>query len=219
MKNKSLSPLPIKLNKGNYDTSVLKTVCDCYEESLDVLEKVKVVFIISIDKLLNVGGFIEFDDYGWCIGKSSTCSPYPPVNNKLYLENFTKIITTDLGVEWTSSTQDTNRSTGFINDTNNVKFKVGGFTANNLRFIKAGTLVKFVAPTGFHFMTTNNNALMSGEADHPGAVDYLWTKVISVSGDGTTVGSTGLGPIVLNDIIPSNAFLEEVRPKLANVIT
>ena len=42
LKNKSLSPLPIKLDKGNYDTSVLKTVCDCYEESLDVLEKVKV---------------------------------------------------------------------------------------------------------------------------------------------------------------------------------
>ena len=42
LKKKSLSPLPVKLDKGNYDTSVLKTVCDCYEESLDVLEKVKV---------------------------------------------------------------------------------------------------------------------------------------------------------------------------------
>ena len=42
LKEKSLSPLPVKLDKGNYDTSVLKTVCDCYEESLDVLEKVKV---------------------------------------------------------------------------------------------------------------------------------------------------------------------------------
>ena len=42
LKEKSLSPLPVKLDKGNYDPSVLKTVCDCYEESLDVLEKVKV---------------------------------------------------------------------------------------------------------------------------------------------------------------------------------
>jgi len=42
LKEKSLSPLPVKLDKGNYDTSVLKTVCDCYEESLDVLERVKV---------------------------------------------------------------------------------------------------------------------------------------------------------------------------------
>ena len=59
-----------------------------------------------------------------------------------YLENFTKIITADLGVEWVSSTQDTNRSTGFINDTNGTKSKVGGFTANNLRFINA-TLFRF----------------------------------------------------------------------------
>ena len=136
-----------------------------------------------------------------------------------YLENFTKILAADLGVEWTSSTQDTNRSTGYINDANGTRFKVAGFTANNLRFLEAGTLVKFVAPTGFHFMTTNKNNLMSGTANHPGAVDYIWTKVISVSGDGTVVGSTGLGPIVLNDLIPTGAIVQEVRPKLANVIT
>ena len=68
-------------------------------------------------------------------------------------------------------------------------------------------------------MTTNKNNLMSGNANHPGAVDYIWTKVISVSGDGTVVGSTGLGPIVLNDLIPTGAIVQEVRPKLANVIT
>jgi len=45
---------------------------------------------VLIDKLLNIGGFIEFDDYDWSIGKSLTCSPYPPVNNKSYENNFTK---------------------------------------------------------------------------------------------------------------------------------
>ena len=136
-----------------------------------------------------------------------------------YLENFTKIITKDLNVTWSSSTKDTNRSTGYIEDSNNTKFKVGSFTANNLRFLETGTLLKFVAPSGFHFMKSNNNSLMSGNSDHPNSIDYIWTKVISVSGDGTIVGSTGLGPIVLNDIIPTDAILEEVRPKLANVIT
>ena len=136
-----------------------------------------------------------------------------------YLENFTKIITKDLNVTWTSSTKDTNRSTGYIEDSNNTKFKVGSFTANNLRFLEAGTLLKFVAPAGKHFMKNNENAIMSGNLDHPNSIDYIWTKVISVSGDGTIVGSTGLGPIVLNDIIPTDAILDEVRPKLANVIT
>ncbi len=136
-----------------------------------------------------------------------------------YLENFTKILASDLGVSWVSSTQDTNRSTGYINDDNDTKFKLGSFTANNLRFIQSGTLVKFVAPTGYHFMTTDKNKLMTGPANHPGAVEYIWTKVVSVTGDGTVVGSTGLGPVVLNDLIPSQAVLTEVRPKLANVIT
>ena len=136
-----------------------------------------------------------------------------------YLQNFTKILTGDLGVAWNSSTQDTNRSTGYFTDENDVTFKVGTFTANNLRFIESGTLLKFTAPTGMHFMTSNKNVLMSGPADHPGAVEYLWTKVISVSGNGTTVGSTGLGPVVLNDLIPGDAILQEVKPKLANIIT
>jgi|TARA_B110000908_G_scaffold172771_1_gene243010 hypothetical protein len=136
-----------------------------------------------------------------------------------YLENFTKILITDLGVNWNSSTQDTNRTTGYITDSNSTKFKVGTFTANNLRFIEAGTLIKFVAPAGYHFMTTDKNKLMEGSANHPGAVTYIWTKVISVTGDGTIVGSTGLGPVVLNDLIPSLAILEQVKPKLTNVIT
>ena len=119
-----------------------------------------------------------------------------------YLENFTKILISDLGVNWNSSTQDTNRTTGYITDSNNTKFKVGSFTANNLRFVESGTLIKFVAPEGYHFMTTNKNELMEGSANHPGAVTYIWTKVISVTGDGTIVGSTGLGPVVLNDLIP-----------------
>ena len=136
-----------------------------------------------------------------------------------YLENFTKILTSDLGVTWLSSTQDTNRSTGCLIDANETKFKVGSFTANNLRFVEAGTLLKFVAPAGFHFMQNNDHGLMAGSADHPGAVEYLWTKVISVANDGTTIGSTGLGPVVLNEIIPQGAILQEVRPKLANIIT
>ena len=45
---------------------------------------------ILIDKLLKVGGFIEFDDYNWTIGRSSSCSPYPPVNNKKFIHMYTK---------------------------------------------------------------------------------------------------------------------------------
>ena len=55
---------------------------------------------------------------------------------------------------------------------------------------------------------------MTGNADHQ-AVLYKWAKVVSIATDGTTV-TNGIGPIVLNDIIPSDAILTEVRSKLAN---
>jgi len=48
------------------------------------------VSFATTDKLLKVGGYIEFDDYEWTIGTSPTCSPYPPTNNKQYEEHFTK---------------------------------------------------------------------------------------------------------------------------------
>ena len=51
-------------------------------------------------------------------------------------------------------------------------------------------------------MTNDKNKLMSGPANHPFASEYIWTKVISVVTDGTTVADSGLGPIVLSDIIP-----------------
>jgi len=138
--------------------------------------------------------------------------------NNFYLAKFSKIFGSDIGAKWISSTSDTNRSTGYFVNTDNTKFKVGVFTANNLKFIEPGTLLKFVAPTGYHFMTNDNNKLMAGAANHPFATDYIWTKVISVSGDGTVVADNGLGPVVLNDVIPKDALLQELRPKLANVI-
>jgi hypothetical protein len=141
-----------------------------------------------------------------------------------YLANFTKILTSDLGASWISSTADTNRTTGYFtqqpeaSNPNAFAYPVNTFTANNLRFVEPGTLLKFVAPQGYHFMTNKKNILMAGQSNHPGAVDYLWTKVISVSGNGTIIADNGLGPIVLNDIIPTDAILQEVKPKLANVI-
>ena len=93
---------------------------------------------------------------------------------------------------------------------------LGTFTGSSLRYVTPGTLLKFSAPEGKHFMANNSHELMSGTADHPNAVTYKWAKVVSIVTDGTTV-TNGVGPVVLNDIIPSDAILTEVRPKLANL--
>ncbi len=43
-----------------------------------------------VDKLLEINGYIEFDDYNWTIAKSPSCSPYPPVNFTHTAELYTK---------------------------------------------------------------------------------------------------------------------------------
>ena len=135
-----------------------------------------------------------------------------------YLTNFPKTLVADLGAKWSSSTTATNQSTGSFVDSNSTKMQVGTFTSSGLKYIEAGTLIKFTAPTGKHFMANDNNKLMSGNADHSNAISYKWVKVVSVTGDGRTDNTDGTGPIVLNDIIPSDAILSELKPKFSKTL-
>ena len=136
-----------------------------------------------------------------------------------YLTNFTKIITSDLKAEWVQVTTDTNRGTGNLIDESSASYKVGTYTANNLRLLEAGSLLKFEAPAGYHFMVGDNTTLMAGSATHAGSLSYKWVKVISVNGDGTKTTTAGLGAITLNDSIPTTALLTEIRPKLTTDIS
>ena len=136
-----------------------------------------------------------------------------------YYDKFTDQDYTDLNIVWQQTTQDTNRSSGFVvdadneNDTTAFKYIVSSFTEGVFRYIEPGALIKFTAPSGYHFMKTDNNKLMQGLPDHEGAVTYLWTKVISVTNGGNELSATGLGGIVLNDAIPAGAVINSVKPK------
>jgi hypothetical protein len=136
--------------------------------------------------------------------------------NNFYLDKYGKIIVSDLGVSWAQVTTSTNRSTGFFIDSDSVRQPVGSFTANSLRLIEPGALIKFTAPTGYHFMP--NGTLMIGDPDHLGASTYKWTKVVSVYGNGTQIDSSSAGALVLNDIIPEGAILTQIVPKLSRVL-
>ena len=128
-----------------------------------------------------------------------------------YYEKFPTILVTDLQASFVQQTSDTNRSSGFLQDIDGTYYNIGTYTANSLKYIEAGTLVKFTAPDGFHFMP--DGKLMAGLPDHPGSTSYKWTKVVGTSGDGTQLSGTGLGPIIFNDIIPSQAKLTQIIPK------
>ena len=135
-----------------------------------------------------------------------------------YYAQFAKILTRDLGAKWNQVTTAQNITTGYLTDEDNSKLRVGSFTASTLQYLEPGSMLKFVAPEGYHFMP--DGTIMAGAATHPGAITYKWTKVISVNGPGVDNTNDGQGPIVLNDVIPgpinndlnTAPILEEIKP-------
>jgi hypothetical protein len=146
-----------------------------------------------------------------------------PALRDFYYGKFFKIVTDSLDVSWYSVTQDTNQSTGYIADSNTgVLYKLGEFTSNSLRYVTVGALLQFTAGPGRYFDLADNNKIKLGSSGAPNTTNILWTKVVSIAGDGTSNGtgrlSDGRGPVMFNDIIPRGAILELLIPTLKNTI-
>ena len=133
-----------------------------------------------------------------------------------YLDNFPKVLVADLQASWSQVSNATNYSTGQFLDSVGSTYQVGSFTGSGLRFIESGSLVKFVAPTGQYF--AKNGTLGTGNILPAGTKRYIWTKVVSVFGDGRSNQTDGSGPIVFNDVIPTGAILNEIRPKFSKAL-
>ena len=138
-----------------------------------------------------------------------------------FYSNFVIYITSSLNITWNNSTSDSNLSTGFITSGDTI-FKVSTYTSTDLKYFKAGALVKFVAPEGQYFDTLRSNKLVTGLPTVPGASLSIWAEVVNVVDDGTGAGkgtlSTGFGPITLNRVIPQGAIITQILPKWRTVI-
>jgi len=146
-----------------------------------------------------------------------------------YYKNFPQTDMIAYNTEFVQVTSETNLSTGyFINTNDNSLYKVGpSYTGGNFKFIQPGAMCKFIAPDGYYFDTNNDNALVAGDpATAVGAASYVWTKVVSVLGDGTANGSgisSGVGAISFSDVIPARIgtttvvgpILQKIIPKLS----
>ena len=135
-----------------------------------------------------------------------------------YLTKFNKINFTDANTVWEQSTADINQSTGFFTNTvDNSLLKVGVYTTNILKYLEVGSLIKFVPPAGKRF---KNNQIVDADTSDYQQVDKIWTKTVRVIGDGTNAGrgvlTTGLGPVVFNEIIPTGAIASRVVPKFVS---
>jgi hypothetical protein len=142
-----------------------------------------------------------------------------------YYSKFTRIATESLNVKWFNRTSETNQSTGFIADNSPgaplTPYKTGTYTSTLLRFMTPGALIQFEVPnpTTEYFNLNNNNTIetiLPGQLKPYNSSTTRWCKVVSVYGDGTNnltgILTDGTGPVVLNDIIPSNAVIKQIIP-------
>lgn len=132
-----------------------------------------------------------------------------------YISKFPKILFTDTNFYWEQATKEINQSTGFfVNRIDLAPLKVGTYTNNSLKYIFSGALVKFLPPEGKAFRF---NELVDIDENDPSQRDRLWSKVVKITGDGTNAGrgllSTGEGPLIFNDVIPSEAIIAEIVPR------
>jgi len=134
-----------------------------------------------------------------------------------YYDNYTEILFNEDNIVWERVTTDTNRDTGYLKDLSDNIYKLSSFTSGNLQYVEPGAMVKFSAPSGYHFMSNNKNKLMLGDPDHKNSVEYVWTRVVQVVNDGTAENNgtldSGTGPLVFSDNIPSGALLTGLRQK------
>jgi hypothetical protein len=135
-----------------------------------------------------------------------------------YYKNYPSL--TSPNKTWNRSTISTNSCTGYFLE-GSTPVSVGAQSSSNLKYVTADSLIKFTAPSGYHFM--NNGTLMLGSANHPNSRDSWWSKIVSVEGDGSNVGQgnlgDGTGPIQLNDNLPTTSVLSEIIPKFITSVS
>jgi hypothetical protein len=148
---------------------------------------------------------------------------------------------------WQKMTLSTNQSTGFFTLSSTYLFsinsltgmqdtgvlatpalKVGTASSNALRFVVPGAIIKFRASVSNSIDPHYFNSLgqiMPGYPSNTGDSIYLYATVTNISGDGTgTDTNTGIltsasvGPITLSTFVPSGAYIDQIIPKIHNVI-
>ena len=127
-----------------------------------------------------------------------------------YFTKFDKILFTDVNTVWQSVSTAT--STGYFkNVVDNSQLKVGSYSTSNLKYILSNASVKFVPPTGYRFKKGKLVLTNVNDADQ---TDYIWTKIVKVTGDGTYV--KGLGPIILSELVPTGAIAQRIVPRFVS---
>ena len=134
-----------------------------------------------------------------------------------YFAEFPRFAAPGDDFQWVKVTASTNQSTGYFVNSADIIQQVGNTVATSAKYITVGSMIKFRAPDGYYFDTANvlqvlptTRPLINGERT------AIYSGVLDIAGDGTATGTgvlpNGLGPIVLSDVIPTDAEIEEIIP-------
>jgi hypothetical protein len=147
-----------------------------------------------------------------------------------YYENFPRYSPMDTvptpakNLGWHQTTVATNLCTGWFQNaigTEKVPQVIGEYTTSDRRYITVGSLIKFEAPAGQYFSA--DNRLRTGTPSMPGERAVIYAAVTDVVLDGTNGGAgdldNGLGPVSLNQIVPTDAVVSEIIPAYDPVLS
>ena len=118
---------------------------------------------------------------------------------------------------WQQSTTLANETTGYFIDANDTPVSVGATSSTRFKYAIVGSLIRFIAPTGYFF--DRNNRLQLGTPTRAEERLEIWASPIDVVGDGTNNGignlSNGQGPVALNNFVPTGAIVDVIIPVFA----
>ena len=133
---------------------------------------------------------------------------------QFYYANYPRPSLTSLDTIWQQSTTLANETTGYFKNSQGVPESIGSYTSDNKRYIVVGSLVKFVPPPGYFFNASNQ--LVAGVPVRADEKLVIWASPTAVFLDGTNQGlgnfSNGVGPVTLNNFVPTGAIATQVIP-------
>ena len=133
---------------------------------------------------------------------------------QFYYANYTRPDLIALNVSWQQSTTLANETTGYFKNPLGTPESIGNYTSDNKRYIVVGSLVKFVPPAGYFF--NSSNQLVAGVPVRADEKLVIWASPTAVYLDGTNQGlgnfSNGVGPVTLNNFVPTGAIATQVIP-------
>jgi hypothetical protein len=133
---------------------------------------------------------------------------------QFYYANFIRPNLAVLNYTWHQSTSITNETTGYFENEIGNPVAIGAFASNSGKYITEGSLIEFAAPTGYYFTATNRLAV--GAPTQPDEKLTIWASPTAVYLAGTSQGlgnlPSGVGPVVLNNYVPTGAIPVQVIP-------